>query len=98
MTLAFPILRSFLAWKVGIGSNVKVGADAIIFCNRNSYLLEVIINYLWVNGKLTLNQVANLEETTLWRQYWLSTDNLDLEEHLDSTWDLFLFELHKYHT
>ena len=98
MTLAFTITGSFLAWKVGIGSNVRVGVDSIICCNMNIYLLEVIINDLWVNGKLTLNQVANLEETTLWRQYWLSTDNIVLEDHLDSTWDLFLFELHKYHT
>ena len=75
-----------------------MGADAIICCNKNIYLLEVIINDLRVNGKLTLNQVENPKETTLWRHDWLSADNIVLEDHLDSTWDLFLSELHKYHT
>lgn len=46
MTLAFPITGSHLAWKVGNGTQVRVGADAIVGCGNVIFLLAAVIHHV----------------------------------------------------
>jgi hypothetical protein len=47
----------FLAWKVGMGTHVRVGVDSIMGCDRRVFLSNVLIHHLHLIGKATLNIV-----------------------------------------
>jgi hypothetical protein len=65
MTLAFPVIGSYLAWRVGDGSQVRVGVDAIMGCGRDIFLPDEIIQHLQVIGRCTLNLIDNPDDTSL---------------------------------
>lgn len=46
LTLAFPTIGKFLAWKVGSGALVRVRMDAITGCGENVFLPEDLVQYL----------------------------------------------------
>jgi len=58
-SLDFPILGAFLPWKVGDGLEVRVGKDAIMGCNLDIFLREVIFLHLQDLGNFNLNEIAN---------------------------------------
>jgi len=68
MTLAFPFIGSYLAWRVGHGSQVRVGEDAIMGLVRDIFLPDEIIHDLKVTRICTLNLIDILDETSLWSQ------------------------------
>jgi len=68
MTLAFPVIGSYMEWRVGDGTKIRVGEDSIMGCLRNIFLPDEIIHHPEVIGKCTLNLIDNLEDTSLWSQ------------------------------
>jgi hypothetical protein len=92
MTLAFPVIGSYLAWRVGNGSQVRVGEDAIMGCGRDIFLPDEIIQHLQVIGRCTLNLIDSPDDTSLWSQGWRKETDLGLQR-----WDHFLAELKKAH-
>lgn len=81
MSLTFPVVGRFLAWKVGNGRHVRVGADAIVGCGENIFLQEAIVASLQELGKCTLNKIDDPVATTSWQQGWHSTTGLGLDEN-----------------
>ena len=59
MTLAFPIIGSILAWKVGNGDPLRIGVHVIIGCGRAIYIPNELFHHLQMIGKVTLNQIVN---------------------------------------
>jgi hypothetical protein len=55
LTLDFLVVGTYLTWKVGNGSQVRVGADAIMGCGNGIFLLANIIQHLQEIDKCTLN-------------------------------------------
>eukprot|EP01018_Ginkgo_biloba_P018081 Gb_04379 [translate_table: standard] len=58
----------FLAWRVGNGTQVRLGVDAIMGCGQNIFLPEDLVLQLQLLGRCTLDKIANPLDTTLWRQ------------------------------
>jgi hypothetical protein len=44
LSLAFPILGQFLAWKVESGSLIRVGMDAIVGCRDHIFLPDALVS------------------------------------------------------
>lgn len=66
LTLAFPMIGNFPAWRVGNGTQVKIGTDAIVGCMEGVFLPEGLVNLLRMKGFCTLNRVANEKVTSIW--------------------------------
>ena len=81
MALAFPVVRRFLAWKVGDGNSVRVGKDAIMVCSKNIMLSNEIVFQLQVSGKAMLSQIMKPKEMSIWPQRWHSAEDLVLAVH-----------------
>jgi hypothetical protein len=43
MTLAFPVIGKYLAWRVGNGAQVRIGIDAIMGCGQEVFLAENMV-------------------------------------------------------
>jgi hypothetical protein len=54
ITLAFPIVGQFLAWKVVSRNQVRIGMDAIVGCGEHIFLLEELVAHLRKLGICTL--------------------------------------------
>ena len=79
MTLVFLVMGCFLAWKVGNGSQVRIGEYSIMGCGRDIFFLEGLVHHLYLIGKVTLNLIDKLVETTLQCQGWLREGDLGLK-------------------
>jgi len=64
---------------LGGGSQVRIGVDALMCFNHDTFLLGDLVQYMRENEKLTLNLVNKPEETTLWKQGWLNSVDLGLD-------------------
>ena len=67
MTLYFPALVWFLAWKVGFDSEVRVWMDTIMDCSIEICILDEIVQILQHKGWNTLSKFGDLEITTMWK-------------------------------
>jgi hypothetical protein len=76
ITLVFPIIGQFLAWKVGLGSQVRIGTYAIVGCGEIIFLPKALIAKLWEIGHCTLNSIGDVAHSTIWRQGWLNVEDL----------------------
>jgi hypothetical protein len=97
LVLAFPVIGDFLAWKVGIGTQVRVGVDAIMGCDKRVFLSEALIHHLHLIGKATLNIVNKPRATTLWVQGWLSVEEINVVGDMVVEWKNYIFTLHRAH-
>jgi hypothetical protein len=70
MTLGFLVIGSYLAWRVGDRSQVRVGENKIMGCGRYIFLLDEIIKHLQVIGICTLNLIGIPNDTYLCSQGW----------------------------
>jgi hypothetical protein len=74
---------------------VRIGVDAIMGCNRDIFLLGALVQHLCVIGRTPLNLINKPMETTLWKQYWLSSTDLGLDGDFVRYWELFVLELQR---
>jgi hypothetical protein len=94
---AFPMIGKHLAWKVDNGTHVRIGSDTIVKCGDNVFLAEDLKLDLCLKGYCTLNQVANMETSSIWAQNWYSTMELELEHNWSQIWSDFTSELQRAH-
>lgn len=80
MVASVKTIEQGLAWNVGDGVHVRLGRDPWVGCSENYVLSQDLIAYLNDRSFLTLNQVVNYRNSSLWRQGWLSGTDLHLEE------------------
>lgn len=97
LSLSFPVIGPHLAWHVDSETQVKIGLDVVMSCNRNILLLKDLVTLLRETSKKTLNLINKPKETSLWRQSWMSSSDVGLEGEFARIWELFVFELHTSH-
>jgi len=78
LTLAFPIIGKFLAWKVGSRYFFRVNVDAISGCSEDVLLPNGLVNFFQEYGQVTLNRFSDPTKSSIWAQGWLSTVDLGL--------------------
>jgi hypothetical protein len=66
ISLAFPIIGNFLAWKVGSREKVRIRVDAIPGCGANIFLPDNLVTHLHDIGRCTLNRISGDTRTTIW--------------------------------
>jgi hypothetical protein len=94
---AFPLIGSYLAWNVGDGTCVRLGADAIAGCGNDIFLPQELILQLQERGLFKLNHVSNPGITDIWHQGWMSAGMLGLEGEYADLWNTFLSEMDRAH-
>jgi len=67
LSLAFPIIGQYLAWKVDSGSQVRIGTYAIVGCGDNVFLPKALVVQIWETCQCTLNRIGDVAQTTIWR-------------------------------
>jgi hypothetical protein len=97
LTLVFPFIGQFLAWKVGSWVQVKVGIDTILGCGEGIFLPKYLILYLHEQGRCKLNKFDNPLLSSVWSQGWLQDQALGLEGSSSQCWDGLLAEIRKEH-
>jgi hypothetical protein len=65
LSLVFPIIRRFLALKVGTYYSVRIGMHAIIGCGDGIFFLECIVSQLQDLGRRILNRIKDGARTTI---------------------------------
>lgn len=84
-----------MAWRSDTRKQVRIEIDPW-FGSRNRYILPLdLVKFLNEHGKILINQISDLENTSLWGQGWLSALALNLSNHwhqvrMDYTRDLNL--------
>ena len=68
-----------MAWKVGVGSQVRIGSNVILRCNQHIFISIDIIDILQLAGIYTLNNIGKEEDTFILRKGWLSTQDVNLD-------------------
>jgi hypothetical protein len=68
MTLAFPMVGRFLAWKDGNDTQVRIGTNAIALCGVNIFLHETLVVSFQELGICTLNKIGDDTDTTICKQ------------------------------
>jgi hypothetical protein len=59
--------------------------------------LEDLVLHLRETRRMSLNLINKPMETTLWRQGWLNSGDLELNGEFVRYWELFVSELHRDH-
>jgi hypothetical protein len=83
---SFPVIGEGLAWKIGNGHRVRLGADPWAGCEGQHLLPDQLIFLLRTRGFDTLNKLADPDQTTIWSQGWKSLNELGLEEEDAQSW------------
>jgi hypothetical protein len=68
MTLYFPMIGKYLAWRVSNGAQVRIGIDALMGCGKKVFFAKNKVLTLQELRRCTSNMVNNPTETTLWSQ------------------------------
>lgn len=62
---SFDVISNHLAWRVGNGEQVRVGAGSVMGCGEGLRLPEGLITLLQERGISTLNQVGEMQSLGL---------------------------------
>jgi len=65
---AFPLLRKWIAWKVGTGKKVRIGDDPWLGCQGNFRLSDSLLSNLHSLEIFCLDEAACLEGRNGWSQ------------------------------
>lgn len=76
---SFPLLSNWLAWRIGNGDKVRIGADPWIGCAALYRLPVAMIETLHNKGVFTIAGAADPIQTSLWHQGWKSAHHLGLQ-------------------
>ena len=91
--VSIQIIEKGLAWKVGDGSQVRVGCDPWVGCSPNYSLSQELVNHINSEGFYFLNQVADPRTTSLVKQGWMSGTDLHLENRWMGEWNRYIADL-----
>jgi hypothetical protein len=95
--ISFLVISQGLAWKVGKGNSLRIGRDPWPGNNGQHILPQVLIDRLHEMGFFHLNQIADEQQTTIWRQGWKDAQALNLEEQLSVHWSAYIRSLQLSH-
>jgi hypothetical protein len=94
---AFHVIGDGLAWRIGNGTKVRIGACPWPGCGNNHLLPVEIIQSLHNQGFFSLHQIAEPKETTIWHQAWKSAEQVGLEEVQNVSWSNYIQALKSSH-
>ena len=86
-----------LAWRIGDGTKVCIGADLWPGSDGIHILAPKLIQSLHDHGFFHLNQVVDPARTTIWSQAWYDANQLDLEGDLVLQWTTYTRALQAKH-
>eukprot|EP00253_Pinus_taeda_P018287 PITA_18287 len=92
---AFSVIEQGLAWKVGDGSQIRIGRDPRVGCNEAFALSLGLLRHLDTKGITTLNQVERAGQSTIWGQAWKDDEELGLNVRWKNEWEGFIKELQR---
>jgi hypothetical protein len=81
---SFPVIGEGLAWKIGNGHRVRLGADPWAGSEGQHLLPEQLILHLRIKGYDTLDKLVDPDQTTIWSQGWKSVVDFGLDD-VDAT-------------
>lgn len=67
LVLAFLTIGDYLAWKVSVGSQVRIGMDSIMGFSNTSSIPDALIQHLQGLVLCTLNQLADRNQFNIWQ-------------------------------
>lgn len=91
--MPFPMVGSWLVWKVGKGNRVRLGVDPWVGCGKNYRLSENLVNILGEKGYFTLSKVAHHDCTTIWNQEWKPANVIGLIGEEATEWEGYIDSL-----
>lgn len=94
-TEALKVIEQGLAWRVGNGETLRIGRDPWVGCSEGFALPPDLLTHLDDGGITSLNQIANMEQSSIWGQSWKSEEVLGLDPIWRNEWKLFLQELRR---
>jgi hypothetical protein len=80
MISSFSVVGDSLAWRVGKGNHLCIGADPWPGCGNSHILPEELIDQLHRHGIFFLSHLANTHSTNIWNQGWRSVISLGLND------------------
>jgi hypothetical protein len=89
----FQVVGEGLAYKVGNGQRVRIGADPWPGSERGHVLPQQLINILHNRGIFHLDQIVDRDKTTLWNQAWKSVEQLGLDREHEGSWNGYIRDL-----
>jgi len=92
---AFSVIEQGLAWKVGDGSQIRIGRDPWVGCNEAFALSPGFLRHLDSKGIQTLNQVERVGQSTIWGQAWKTLGDLGLNVRWQIEWEGYIQELQR---
>jgi hypothetical protein len=94
---SFPVIGDGLAWKIGNGKKFSLGTDPWSGRNRQHILLEQIVEQLRMLGFVTLNQITDPLQNTLWAQGWHLENILGIEGEDNRLMEEYIYSLRTSH-
>jgi len=87
---SFSIISSKLAWKIGSGEKVRIGVDPWQGSSHHHIMAPRVLEALNSRGFVSLNQLADASNSTIWAQGWRTARSFGLEEELIPEMDRFI--------
>lgn len=86
-----------LAWKVGNGEKLRIGIDPWVGWRENFRLPPELIEFININGRITLNQVADNDCSSFSAQGWANANQLNLPIEFTGQWQTYTAALNVSH-
>lgn len=90
---SFRFIKAKLAWNIGNGEKFIIGLDPWVGCNEGYELPRDLFVFLNNQGIFSLNQVANVEASSMWHQGWKIFIDLHLDPQWVADWEKYTREL-----
>lgn len=87
------VIEKGLAWNVGDGTQVILVRDPWVGFLKRFSLTEDLIEFLNNKGLFSLNQIADHESSSIWKQEWLTRNVLQLVEIWLWEWRNYILDL-----
>jgi hypothetical protein len=97
MLNSFLVIGEGLAWRVGKGNKVRVGANAWPGSGNSHILLDELVRKLNTNGYFYLSQVVDQFLSSIWSQEWKEVDHVGIGEGFYEVWATFTRALKRAH-
>lgn len=75
---SFNIIDYCLAWRIGAHSHVHIGVDPWFGCSDHDILPPHLVVFLTSYGIKFLNQIVNVEHSSLMGEHWLTMRELNI--------------------
>jgi len=94
---SFSIISSKLAWKIGNGEKVRIGVDPWQGSSQHHIMAPRALEALNARGIVSLNQLADETNSTLWAQGWRNVGTLGMDNDVIPELEKYIKALKKSH-